>query len=202
MSKKIETSTKRKISKKVVIFIVAVLLVVIAVIAFLKIGKKSEGINYINKTTSNFRTILKTNKYCLVVSDVDKETNNKAELILARAGENFVMATDNYRIVIKGEYAYAIYDPDKTMLKSTVNNSNVGYSFSKIIDNNITDKGTKTINDKEYKYEDYGGIKLYLYKNTMEYMEINGSIMKIEKISDEVDESLFNIPTDYKIVKQ
>lgn len=200
--KKNEKNNKKNINNKIVIFLVSIIIVcIVVVLLFLtKSNKQEDSLNYITKTVDNFQSVLKTNKYSLKLVGIDNTNNKEQTITLARNNKTYVMATDTERIVIKGDYMYAIRSIDKTMMKTTIVNTATGYSFFKIVEGNIVDKGTEKINNKKYKYENYGGVKLYLSNNIMEYIEVNGLLCKIESISGEIDESLFEIPTDYTIV--
>lgn len=200
MNKNIEKNNKKNINKRVIIFIVAIILILIAIVVLFKIGKTQKEINYLNKTTSNFKTILKSNKYYLEAYIVDKDFNiGDKKLIICKNNNNIVMETSNLSIIMKGEYIYAVSHTNKTILKATIDNSNIDLGFSKLVNNNITDKGTKKIGDKEYEYENYNGFKIYFYNGKVEYVENEASILKVDKISNEIDENLFKIPSDYTI---
>lgn len=200
MNKKVEKNNKKNINRKVIIFTAAILIIFIAIVVFFKIGKTPEGINYLNKTTSNFKTILKSNKYYLEAYTVDEDFKiGDKKIIICKNDNNIVMSASNLSIIMKGEYIYAVSHTDKTILKMTIDSSNMDLGFFKLVNSNITSKGTEKIGDKKYNYEDYDGVKLYFYNGKVEYAESGTSMLKIDKISDEIDEDLFKIPSDYTI---
>lgn len=71
-------------------------------------------------------------------------------------------------------------------------------------------KGKETIDGTEYDYEEFKdnegntAERYYFSNNDLKYIKSIGlleeSLMKVIKLSSEVDDSLFNIPTDYEVV--
>lgn len=213
--------------KKVFKSILAVMLVISLALVVTGCGNNDEA-NKDNNAKSKTYTVLSKafsgDSYIMTLEgDMDLgEGVENASMTIAMQGENIYMNVDatsgNLTLMYKDNTTYVISHDDKMYMTTEGKNDEVfeeedGFAFSKEELKEIEEAeyttGKETINGTEYDYEEYkdeeeGTTERYYFSgNDLAYIKtINEDgaeeIMKVVKLSSEVDNTLFEVPTDYQ----
>lgn len=133
---------------------------------------------------------------------IDVNSTSEHATIMYKDGKTYIISHDKraYKIIQgKGE---GIFDEDTIVISK---------QDLKDIEKQEAIKGKEFIDGTEYEYEEFKDEeenvidRYYFSNNDLKYIktideEVNEELMKIVKLSSEVEDSLFNIPTGYEII--
>lgn len=163
--------------------------------------------------TYNALSILNGDNYILEMQVEDIST-----MTVAEKGENIYMNVKeegtSFAAMYKDNTTYILSHEDKMCMTSEGKNEEIFQDTEMFSKEEIEkfktakyEKGKEEINGIEYEYEEYNSEnakdRYYFEGNDLKYIKTiqeNGeeSIMKILKMSSEVDDSVFEIPADYE----
>ena len=150
---------------------------------------------------------------------VSFEEEGVSTITLAVKGDNIYMSAteDDYSftVVYKDNTTYVISNEDKMYMTSEGKNEEILSEDMAILSKEDLqefetaeyEKGKEEINGTEYEYEEYNneeGIKerYYFEGNDLKYIKTiedgEEAIVKVLKLSSEVEDSIFEIPSDYE----
>ena len=178
---------------------------------------KSKTYNAINKVFSG-------EKYVMTIQGKEDMGNGEEDLTatIAAMGENMYMDVNTTKqhitAIYKDQTTYIISHDEKAYIKikgkdEETFNENIVFITKedlKSIESQECKKGKETIDGIEYEYEEFTNNnentteRYYFINNDLKYIktinEDEEELIKILKLSSEVDESLFNLPADYEVI--
>lgn len=130
-----------------------------------------------------------------------------------KGGNSYVMVEqeeNSYIVIAKGENMYMLVPSSKIAYSTQINSAvNVNYmdEAEKMINGSEYKEGEITIDGVKYQYESYGSdigeVKYCFLEDEFRYLTVDTNnqyiAIKIDDLTKDVDESLFEIPEDYKI---
>ena len=202
--------------KKIVKSSLIAILLVAAAIAITGCGaKKDKTYNTLGKTLLGDTYIME------LEGDNLEETGEKTTLTIAKKGDNILqevkVGEEKMSIIFKDNTTYLVVHEQKIYMKTE------GRDESSLSEDAFLSKdelealktqeyktGKESIDGKEYDYEEYYDSenkiteRYYFDGNELKYVKSADSdgeeqIMKVVKLSSEVDDSIFNIPADYTL---
>ena len=219
---------KKKIILISVISVIVLLIIVGVVLYFVLNNNNSNNNEIINEGTENsklsklYQELSSKNSYSF---ETILDDNNK--MFYAKSG-NVAYTDTNYngnesKFVIKDGNSYLLVDDTKTYYtykNNMVNLNKVQEAFEELINTDGFETGKEEINGENYNYEQYAGVtnlalqsfddntndvktRLYFKGDDLVYIKtISGETEELLKvnISYEVDQNLFEIPSDYREV--
>ena len=195
------------------VLIVAMLFLVLIVLA-------GCGIKGNSKTYDFYANIVSRDEYLLrIEGDIEIETGKKEKGIvtIAEKAGNMFLATDcesqKASIINKDDTTYVLMDSEKLYVETDRNREEEEENpffdkdeMEKIKEADYT-TGKEEIDGQEYDYEEYdtedgGKIRYYFEGTDLKYVkETNNEeevIMKILEATNQVDDSIFEVPVDYQ----
>lgn len=189
-------------------------------------ANKTEG-NEKSKTYNALNEAFSGDDYIMTLEgdmDLGEGTENTT-MTLAMKGENVYMDVDatsgHLTVMYKDNTTYVVSHADKMYMTTEGKNEEIFseedmFAFSKDDLKEIEDSeyttGKETINGTEYEYEEYkyedGTTERYYFSgNDLTYIKTTSEdgteeTMKVVKLSSEVEDSIFELPTDYKKVEE
>ncbi len=189
-------------------------------------ANKAEG-NEKSKTYNALSEAFSGDDYIMTLEgdmDLGEGTENTT-MTLAMKGENVYMDVDatsgHLTVMYKDNTTYVVSHADKMYMTTEGKNEEIFseedmFAFSKDDLKEIEDSeyttGKETINGTEYEYEEYkyedGTTERYYFSgNDLTYIKTTSEdgteeTMKVVKLSSEVEDSIFELPTDYKKVEE
>lgn len=178
------------------------------------------GIKGNSKTYDFYANIVSRDEYILrIEGDLEIETGKKENGIvtIAEKAGNMFLATDcesqKASIINKDETTYVLMDSEKLYVETDRNREEEEENpffdkdeMEKIKEADYT-TGKEEIDGQEYDYEEYdtedgGKIRYYFEGTDLKYVkETNNEeevIMKILEATNQVDDSIFEVPVDYQ----
>lgn len=205
--------------KKIVkLSLIAILLVAVAIAITGCGAKKDKTYNTLGKTLLGDTYIME------LEGDNLGETGEKTTLTIAKKGDNILQEVkageEKMSIIFKDNTTYLVVHEQKIYMKTE------GRDESSLSEDAFLSKdelealktqeyktGKESIDGKEYDYEEYYDSenkiteRYYFDGNELKYVKSADSdgeeqIMKVVKLSSEVDDSVFDIPSDYKLIEE
>ncbi|MGN1271326.1 MAG: hypothetical protein ACI4UX_05105 [Clostridia bacterium] len=200
--------------------LIAILLVVVA-IAVTGCGSKT------SKTYNAFSKAFSGDSYTIELEEYNvDEDEEKITLTIAKKGNDICQDVksegQHATIMIKDDTTYLIMHDEEMYIKSEGRDETILPEEDEVILSKDEIEalkiqeyktGKEKIDDKEYEYEEYYDSeneiteRYYFEKNELKYIKSIDSdgeeeIIKIVKLTSSVDDSIFNIPTDYYLVEE
>ena len=132
---------------------------------------------------------------------IDVNATSQHATIMYKDGTTYIISHDEKAYIAMKGKDEGTFDEDTTFISK---------DDLKAIESQECKKGKETIDGTEYEYEEFNTDegntteRYYFLNNDLKYVksidEDEEELMKIIKLSSEVDESLFNIPTGYETV--
>lgn len=194
-----------------------------------KLGKKTLD-NFVNKLSGDKMTLtISGESEMSAASSESSATVSKVKMSIAKSNDNVYMNVSlsgslSYDITTltneKGTYLMssqtktALFTPKSDTSEETSDTANtIGSMFGSTDFKNIEYKGdgTEEYQGKTYSFEEYtnngSSLKMYFDGDKPEYIVSKDSTgkeetVKIDELSSDADESLFTVPSDYKITEQ
>ena len=210
---------RNKAFKLLAIILGLVMMIVITICLVNCFSNKTNGINDVSKMYDEY---IEKNKYSVKTTCLNDDT--KEEYVksdnLAYVFTNY--GEDNYyKEIVRDGHTYIIDDENKTTYKYQNNEMNLNKfinQFEEFKDKEYTES-KEVIDGKKYEYQEYNGVtdwvltneidrfsegvktRLYFKDEKLVYIKTISNdkeeVLKVD-ISDEVNNSLFELPTDYK----
>lgn len=202
--------------KKIVKSSLIAILLVAAAIAITGCGaKKDKTYNTLGKTLLGDTYIME------LEGDNLEETGEKTTLTIAKKGDNILqevkVGEEKMSIIFKDNTTYLVAHNQKVYKKTEGGNESslsedafLSKDELEALKTQEYKTGKESIDGKEYDYEEYYDSenkiteRYYFDGNELKYVKSADSdgeeqIMKVVKLSSEVDDSIFNIPADYTL---
>lgn len=132
---------------------------------------------------------------------IDVNATSQHATVMYKDGTTYLISHDDKAYVTKQGKYEETFDEDMNLISK---------EDLKDIETQECTKGKETIDGTEYEYEEFNTDegntteRYYFLNNDLKYVksidEDEEELMKIIKLSSEVDESLFNIPTGYEVL--
>lgn len=210
--------------KKMILIVTTIIVILIAISAIVVYFiMKSNNANEVSKLNTYYEKLKNSNEYNFSVI-LDEKNNTYYTKQNTRAYINSTYKGKNSKYIIKDGNTYLLKDSDKTYYTYT-NNEIELYKIELQI-NNIKDKdatsGKEKVEGKKYAYEEFAGLTDFYFDSIKEgvnedniktrfYFDNNNNLVYIKTIIDEntqqlvkvdfsenVDNNLFEIPSDYE----
>lgn len=205
--------------KKIVKLSLITILLTAVAIAITGCGaKKDRTYNTLGKTLLGDTYIIE------IEGDNLSGTDEKGTLTIAKKGNNILQEVksgeDKMSIIFKDNTTYLVAHDQKIYMKTEGRDESTLPEDAFLSEDELEDlktqeykTGKESIDDKEYEYEEYYDSeneiteRYYFDGNELKYVKSIDSdgeeqIMKVLKLSSEVDDSVFDIPSDYKLIEE
>lgn len=195
-----------KDKKKRLVAIVSLAVIVIAVVFIVIFTGNNKLLS--GTKASKLVTAVANEKYYIKMVQVDsnmKETGDKVEF--TKSGDDYVLATDNYSIIVKGENCYLVSNKDKKVVKGSKSELGANVTEPKLISETTSvDKPeitTKKIGNIEFYCEKYNDITMYFDSDdNIAYINDGTNTVKVLDFDNASKDSMFKVPSNYEVVTE
>lgn len=201
--------------KQIIPLVIVIVIVIIGIIMFVrKKGDNTKRLNNLYKELETSQTYL-----------FEMEQSNDNKTIMAKNGDKTIIdqySKDSHTTtIVKGTTTYyVLHDREEYYVyeNNNVERSILTDGLEEIVDKEFT-IGEEKVNGKKYLYEEYSGSTMFMISSTLDVNEkdiktrfyfdnddnlvyirtikgVNQELLKI-KIEKEVDDSIFEIPSNY-----
>lgn len=199
--KKIFKDKKKRLAA--IISLAVVVIAVVCIIVFTGNNKLLSG----NKA-SKLVTAVANEKYYIKMVQVDsnmKETGDRVEF--TKSGDDYVLATENYSIIIKGEKCYLVSNKDKKVVKGSKSDLGAKVTEPKLISETTSvDKPevtTQKLGGTKYYSEKYNDITIYFDSDdNIAYINDGTNTVKVLDFDNASKDSMFKVPNNYEVVTE
>ena len=205
--------------KKIVkLSLIAILLAAVAIAITGCGAKKDRTYNTLGKTLLGDTYIIE------IEGDDLAETGEKGTLTIAKKGNNILQEVksgeEKMSVIFKDNMTYLVVHNQKIYAKAEGRDESTLPEDAFLSEDELEalktqeyKTGKESVDGKEYDYEEYYDSeneiteRYYFDGNELKYVKSidsngNEEIMKVVKLSSEVDDSIFDIPADYELVEQ
>lgn len=205
--------------KKIVkLSLIAILLAVVAIAITGCGAKKDRTYNTLGKTLLGDTYIIE------IEGDDLAETGEKGTLTIAKKGNNILQEVrsgeEKMSVIFKDNMTYLVVHNQKIYAKAEGRDESTLPEDAFLSEDELEalktqeyKTGKESVDGKEYDYEEFKADegktteRYYFDGNELKYVKSidsngNEEIMKVVKLSSEVDDSIFDIPADYELVEQ
>lgn len=195
-----------KDKKKRLVAIISLAVIVIAVVCIVIFTGNNKLLS--GNKASKLVTAVANEKYYIKMVQVDsdmKETGDKVEF--TKSGDDYVLATDNYSIIVKGEKCYLVSNKDKKVVEGSKSELGAKVTEPKLLSETTSvDKPeitTQKLGNTEYYSEKYNDITIYFDSDdNIAYINDGTNTVKVLDFDNASKGSMFKIPSGYETVTE